>query len=122
MAQTKRKRRSKHRGTAGGTVVARGRTGRKPTSGEVRDQRKSDAKAKRSQRYTKPPTWRGAFQRAGIVTLIFIALVLVALRGKVAPTLILVPFVLIMYTVMGYYTDLWLHRRWLKRQAGGGGR
>jgi hypothetical protein len=30
MAQTKRKRRSKHRGTAAGTIESRGRTGRKP--------------------------------------------------------------------------------------------
>ena len=34
MAQTKRKRRSKHRGTAAGTIEARGRTGRKPTANE----------------------------------------------------------------------------------------
>ena len=34
MAQTKRKRRSKHRGTAAGTIEARGRTGRKPNAEE----------------------------------------------------------------------------------------
>src|SRR5436305_1335521 len=34
MAQTKRKRRSKHRGTAAGTVESRGRTGRKPDAKE----------------------------------------------------------------------------------------
>jgi hypothetical protein len=32
MAQTKRKRRTKHRGNAAGTIESRGRTGRKPTA------------------------------------------------------------------------------------------
>ena len=36
MAQTKRKRRTKHRGNAAGSVEARGRTGRKPTDQERR--------------------------------------------------------------------------------------
>ena len=34
MAQTKRKRQTKHRGNAAGVVEARGRTGRKPTAAE----------------------------------------------------------------------------------------
>ena len=34
MAQTKRKRRTKHRGNAAGSIEARGRTGRKPTAEE----------------------------------------------------------------------------------------
>jgi hypothetical protein len=43
----------------------------------------------------------------------------VLLRGQGSPTasLVLIPFVLVMYTVLGYYTDLWMHRRWLKRQG-----
>ena len=34
MAQTRRKRRTKHRGNAAGVVESRGRTGRKPTAAE----------------------------------------------------------------------------------------
>ena len=34
MAQTKRKRRTKHRGNAAGSIEARGRTGRKPNETE----------------------------------------------------------------------------------------
>ena len=34
MAQTKRKRQTKHRGNAAGVVESRGRTGRKPTEAE----------------------------------------------------------------------------------------
>ena len=36
MAQTKRKRRTKHRGNAAGTIETRGRTGRPPTAEELR--------------------------------------------------------------------------------------
>lgn len=122
MAQTKRKRRTKHRGTAAGTVVQRGRTGRKPTAEETKETKKADARRRREARYEKPPTWKGAAQRALLVTGVFLVLVLVALRGRIAATVILIPFVLVMYTVMGYYTDLWLHRRWLKRQAQGASR
>ena len=39
MAQTKRKRRSKHRGTAAGTIDARGRTGRPPSADEQKQLR-----------------------------------------------------------------------------------
>ena len=34
MAQTRRKRQTKHRGNAAGVVESRGRTGRKPTAAE----------------------------------------------------------------------------------------
>ena len=51
MAQTKRKRRTKHRGNAAGTIEARGRTGRKPTADE---QRKS-AGAQRARASAAPP-------------------------------------------------------------------
>ena len=45
MAQTKRKRRTKHRGNAAGTIEARGRTGRPPTP----EERKKQERAKRGQ-------------------------------------------------------------------------
>ena len=44
MAQTKRKRRTKHRGTAAGTIEARGRTGRPPTA----DERKKQSRRRRA--------------------------------------------------------------------------
>ena len=43
MAQTKRKRRTKHRGNAAGSIEARGRTGRKPTAEEHEGGRPPDA-------------------------------------------------------------------------------
>ena len=43
MAQTKRKRRTKHRGNAAGMVETRGRTGRKPGPAERQDGRAQGA-------------------------------------------------------------------------------
>ena len=123
MAQTKRKRRTKHRGTAAGTVTARGRTGRKPTAQETAPARGGDTRARRQARYQKPPSWRSAFQRSALVTVFFVLFIVVFLKGTVAGTLVLIPFVLLLYAFLGYYTDLYLHRRYLKRRAeqGGGG-
>ena len=64
MAQTKRKRRTKHRGNAAGIVEVRGRTTR-PASPEARKaQKKGDARKARMDRYAKPPSWRSAANRA----------------------------------------------------------
>ena len=62
MAQTKRKRRTKHRGTAAGTIEARGRTGRPPSPEEKKKQSRMDA---RERRLNTPPTWKSSLMRAG---------------------------------------------------------
>jgi hypothetical protein len=120
MAQTKRKRQTKHRGTAAGTVVARGRTGRKLTAEEAKKgDRKQGAQARREQRLAKPPTWTGSLKRAAIITAVFVAL-MIALRAKPASILSLLPITLGLYTVMSYYTDLFMHRRYMAKRDRGG--
>ena len=57
MAQTKRKRRTKHRGNAAGVVESRGRTGRRPTAEERKATRQSSLEDRRN----RVPTWKGAF-------------------------------------------------------------
>ena len=58
MAQTKRKRRTKHRGNAAGAIEARGRTGRAPTPEE---RKKATGRQQGGrQRVMKPPSWQGA--------------------------------------------------------------
>jgi hypothetical protein len=109
MAQTKRKRRTKHRGNAAGVVEVRGRTGRKPTTSEKGG--KSDARARRLERLDRPPTWRSAAQRALVATAIMLALSVLVLRFNVTRTVALMPVVLLIYIPMGYYTDLFLYRR-----------
>src|SRR4051794_28712770 len=114
MAQTKRKRRTKHRGNAAGAIESRGRTGRKPTSEERKTQAKQTAQERRDARLNKPPSWSGAAQRAALATVIFVIALLVVFREPVSRVIALSGFILLLYIPMGYYTDLFLYRR---RQA-----
>jgi hypothetical protein len=115
MAQTKRKRQTKHRGNAAGVVEARGRTGRKPTDEERKGgSSKLTAQQRREERLNKPPTWASAAQRALIATVIFVVALVVLFKEPVARVAALSGFILLLYIPMGYYTDLFTYRR---RQA-----
>ena len=118
MAQTKRKRQTKHRGNAAGKIEVRGRTGRKPTESERETGGATKTRATRPNRFDSPPTWQGSAKRAGIATVIFVAAVIVATR-RVVPTLALAVFMLAIYVPMGYYTDLWAYRRRQRKLAEG---
>lgn len=111
MAQTKRKRATKHRGNAAGQIEARGRTGRRP---EPSERAKSGGgrrtSAKKPDRLDTPPTWRGSAVRAlvaSVLVLVFVGAVLGFSPSRVAT---LVPL-LVLYVPLGYYTDLYLYRR-----------
>jgi len=112
VAQTKRRRRTKHRGNAAGVVEARGRTGRKPTAAERGGATSVSTRAsqKRAERYERPPTWRRAFNRALLASgaLFVVALLLV---HSVAAAIVYFVVAALAYTPISYYTDLWLYRR-----------
>lgn len=118
MAQTKRKRRSKHRGTPAGTIEARGRTGRPPTAQEKKQQARATAREKR---LNTPPTWKSAATRAAIAVPVVFVLVLLTSKGKgraaVAALFTIVAFAL--YVPAGYYMDLFLYRRRQRQKAQG---
>jgi hypothetical protein len=114
MAQTKRKRRTKHRGNAAGAIESRGRTGRKPTADERKTQARKTTQERREERLNKPPTWASAAQRAFLATIIFIVALLLVFHEAVSRVVALSGFILLLYIPMGYYTDLFLYRR---RQA-----
>jgi hypothetical protein len=130
MAQTKRKRPSKHRGNAAGMIEARGRTGRKPTAQEklpatgTKPPGKAGAKggkagAAKLDRYDKPPTWQGAINKALIASVFVLGASILILGFKPAQILGFLPVILIIYVPLGYYTDLFIYRRRLKQKAGG---
>ena len=113
MAQTKRRRRTKHRGNAAGVVEARGRTGRKPTAAEKGSSGAQGARSKqqrREERYDRPPTWRGAFYRALFAAVALVVLAIVLLHSA-AQAIIYFVFALLAYTPISYYTDMWMYRR-----------
>ena len=117
MAQTRKRRRSKHRGNAAGMVESRGRTGRPPAAGEKRGRVREAAAARRQNRMATPPTWRSAFNRAVIATIFFGALVILLFGRNIAQGVILAALMLVIYVPLTYYTDLWIHRRWLRKQG-----
>jgi hypothetical protein len=121
MAQTKRKRQTKHRGNAAGVVESRGRTGRKPTADE-KSGNAQKAKAQPVDRRDRPPTWRAAFIKgmfAAVVLLVFV----IFFMPKSGSLVALFPIVLVMYTLISYYTDRWVFNRRQRnkaKRAGGG--
>jgi Flp pilus assembly protein TadB len=113
MAQTKRKRRSKHRGNAAGSIEARGKTGRRPTAAEQKQ-------AARGQRTLKPPTWQSALVKAAMMSVLLFVLTRVGLFGgdvPIAQSALLALFALVMYTPLAFLTDRWAYGRQQRRLA-----
>jgi hypothetical protein len=118
MAQTKRKRRSKHRGNAAGAVEARGRTGRRPADSEKRSSSPKDERARKAkERASRPPTWRSAVNRGVVAGLIMMPISVLLLHVPLTGTPILLLAVAVFYIPMGYYTDLFIYRRRMRQKT-----
>ena len=115
MAQTKRKRRSKHRGTAAGTIEARGRTSRPPSEQDRKRQARTEAREKR---LNQAPTWRTSFTRAGFAAVLLFIFLLVTAKGKnkVSVAVLFTLVALAIYVPAGYYIELALWRRRQRRK------
>jgi uncharacterized membrane protein YoaK (UPF0700 family) len=114
MAQTRRKRTRKHRGTPAGTIERAGRTGRPRT----REEAKQISRQRRTERLDKPPTWKGAMQRAAIAAVVFGAFVVILFKRDVAQAAVLVAFMFLIYIPLGYATDNMIYRfRQRRKQA-----
>jgi hypothetical protein len=111
MAQTKRKRRTKHRGNAAGIVEHRGRTSRPPSPEERKALRKEQSRAARNDRFSKPPSWRSAANRALVTSLLFMVVIIFLLRQPVQQAIALGGFMLLLYIPIGFYTDTYFYRR-----------
>ncbi|MGD1057403.1 MAG: hypothetical protein ABR992_08320 [Solirubrobacteraceae bacterium] len=118
MAQTRRKRQTKHRGNAAGVIESRGRTGRKPTAAEKTGDPRERAKEKEKllDKRDRPPTWGGAFLKAMFAAIVLL-LVVVLLLKQSNQAIALFPVVLIMYTVVSYYSDKWMYDRRMRKKA-----
>jgi hypothetical protein len=117
MAQTRKRRQTKHRGNAAGKVEVRGRTGRKLEDSEkAKADPKQAARQRRQSRLDTPPTWRGALNRAGIAAALF-GVLMVVIGNKIAAAVTLAAVMLVIYIPMSYYTDLWIYNRQQKKKA-----
>lgn len=125
MAQTRRKRQTKHRGNAAGVVESRGRTGRKPTAAEKSGKASDIAKERERllDKRDRPPTWRGAFVKSMFATVVMLLIVILLLKQS-NQAIGLFPIVIVLYTLVSYYTDKWIYDRRQRNKAkrGGGGK
>jgi hypothetical protein len=118
MAQTRRKRQTKHRGNAAGMIESRGRTGRKPTAEEKRGTASATSTRKRlAERQERPPTWRGSFVRAMFAAVMMLAILLIFKLTSGAQAIALFPLVLLMYVPVSYYTERWSYNRRQRNKA-----
>lgn len=118
MAQTKRKRRSKHRGNAAGGVEVRGRTSRPPSPDERKKQKREQA---RQARLNQPPTWKGSFNRALLASGFMFILLLVTSKGQIASAVLFAVVAMALYVPSGYYLESWLYQRRMRKRDPGDG-
>jgi ABC-type transport system involved in cytochrome bd biosynthesis fused ATPase/permease subunit len=114
MAQTKRKRTRKHRGTAAGTIERAGRTGRPQT----REDAKRIARERRQERLDRQPTWRSAINRAAIAAVVFAVLVVLAFQKSAGEGVALGAFMFLLYIPLGFVTDTMIYRYRQRKKAG----
>jgi hypothetical protein len=117
MAQTKRKRQTKHRGNAGGVIEARGRTGR-PLSAD--EKKRSDRDKRREERLYRKPTWKSSAQRA-VLAGVFVFVIQIIANHKsagIAAAVFTSMLAVLLYLGLGYYMEMFLwRRRMAKKQA-----
>lgn len=110
MAQARRKRRRKHRGTQGGRIDANRRDARPRSREEAKARARARGK-KRAPRADSPPTWGGAIGRGVIAAVIFTALLIVLFGRSPGSALALGAFMLAFYIPAGHYIDTMMWRR-----------
>ncbi len=106
MAQTRKRRRRKHRGTQGGRIDTK-RRGRPRSRAEARQRARTK---KRPPRADLPPTWRNAIIRGFVISALLIATLLV-FRRAVVPSVAFGAAMLAFYIPMGYQIDRFMWRR-----------
>jgi hypothetical protein len=109
MAQTKKKRRRKRRGTQGGRID----TGTRRAKPRSRAEAKAQARNKRKPvaRVDLPPTWRSSIVRGLVAAVIFFVLLLLIFKRPLGASLALGAFMLAFYIPAGYFIDMTLWRR-----------
>jgi hypothetical protein len=114
MAQAKRKRTRKHRGNAAGIVERPAHNSRGTTSSSsgsakrrpmTKEETRAEARRRRQERLSKPPTWKGAAQRAAVAAVLFAVLVTVVLKQPVSQSIPFAVIMLALYVPLSYLTD-----------------
>ena len=122
MAQTKKKRNRKRRGTQAGNIDTR-KKARPRNRQEARNQAKSGGGRARGPagRNDSPPTWRGAAIRGIIASVVFVALLIIIFGRSISAALPIGILMLVFYIPAGFYMDqfIWRRRERARIRAGG---
>jgi len=119
MAQTKRKRRTKHRGNAAGMIEARGRTG-SGGSGAAKSRGSMTAAELRAERLDRPPSWSASATRAAITAVLFGVVLALLMKKGLGQVIGLTGFMFLFYIPAGYYMDSFIYKRRMAKKAGSG--
>jgi|SRR3954451_24759865 hypothetical protein len=118
MAQTKKKRRRKHRGTQGGRIDTRPARGRPRSRAEAQSRARSRGKkkGKGGPRVPEPPSWSSALKKGGIAAVLFV--VLLSVFGQQPLISLLVGILMLsFYVPMAYLLDRFMYQRYLRKEA-----
>jgi Flp pilus assembly protein TadB len=116
MAQTKKKRRRKHRGTQGGRVDTRPARGRPRSRAEAQNRARSRQKKKPGDRVPDPPSWGSALKKGALASILFLGLL--ALFGQnPLVSLLIAALMMGFYVPMAYLLDRFMYTRHLRKEA-----
>src|SRR6478672_2027150 len=104
MAQTKKKRRRKHRGTQGGRI-------------DTRPQRGRAKRKKPGERVPSPPSWSSALKKGGVAAVLFLGILALMGQDPVKTVIAAVLLGLAFYVPMAYWMDSFFYRRHLRKEA-----
>jgi hypothetical protein len=118
MAQTKKKRRRKHRGTQGGRIDTRPARGRARSRAEAQSRARSrtQGKGKGGQRTPQPATWSSALKKGAVAAVLFVGLL--AFMGQAPLTSLVVGLLMLgFYVPMAFLMDRFFYQRYLRKEA-----
>lgn len=118
MAQTKKKRRRKHRGTQGGRIDTRPARGRARSRAEAqaRARNRSSKKGKSGPRTPEPASWSTALKKGGVAAILFAGIL--ALLGQNPLQIVVVGILMLgFYVPMAFVMDRFFYQRYLNKEA-----
>jgi Flp pilus assembly protein TadB len=111
VAQPRKRRKRKHRGTPAGTIERAARDTERRRRPETKGDRRGDARHRRLERLDRPPSWSSAIQRAAIAAALFAVVVVLAFDEPLQNAVTLAAFMLLIYIPFGYFFDTLVYRR-----------
>jgi hypothetical protein len=119
MAQTKKKRRRKHRGTQGGRIDTRPTRGRARSRAEAQNRARSRTKkkGKAGPRTPQPPSWSSSLKKGGVAAILFAGILSLMGQNPIIAVLSALGLGLAFYVPMAYMMDRFFYNRFLRKEA-----